>query len=151
MRGWRLKPHSGGARKTRPSDAGRATSTTFTSAGSVNFALDNEAGAAARGILPPSNKKTLHAGDFQNEGVNNRVNNRVNNEVNNQLSDVLKKIIDALRENPKITQRELSKRISISLVHINKNMKFLQEKGIVSRNGNNKQGSWIVNEVSDEH
>lgn len=100
---------------------------------------------------PASEEDVIRTTVSQNEGVNNRVNNRVNNEVNNQLSDVLKKIIDALRENPKITQRELSKRISISLVHINKNMKFLQEKGIVNRNGNNKQGSWIVNEVSDEH
>ena len=90
-----------------------------------------------------------YTSESQNEGVNNRVNNRVNNEVNNQLNAIHQKIINALRKEPRITQRELSKRISISLVHINKNMKVLQEKGIISREGNNKQGYWIVNEVSE--
>ena len=82
--------------------------------------------------------------------VNNRVNNKVNNKVNNEISESQSKIIDALRKNPNITQRELSKLTSISLVHINKNMKVLQEKGFVHRHGNNKKGFWIVNAPLNE-
>ena len=91
-----------------------------------------------------------YTGESQNKGVNNRVNNGVNNgvnnRVNNQLSEIQQKIINVLREKPTITQREMSKCVSVSLVHINKNMRVLQEMGAVSRNGNNKQGSWVVNE-----
>ncbi|MBR3071202.1 MAG: winged helix-turn-helix transcriptional regulator [Fibrobacter sp.] len=83
-------------------------------------------------------------------GENFEVNNRVNNKVNNVISENQLKIIDALRKNPNITQRELSSLTSISLVHINKNMKVLQEKGIVVRVGNNKQGTWVVNEIQNE-
>ena len=86
----------------------------------------------------------------ENFEVNNRVNNRVNNKVNKEISESQSIIIDALRRNPNITQRELSKLTSISLVHINKNMKVLQEKGIVVRVGNNKQGTWVVNEIQNE-
>jgi ATP-dependent DNA helicase RecG len=86
----------------------------------------------------------------QNEEVNNRVNNEVNNRVNNKFSEIQQKIINVLREKPTITQREMSKCISISLVHINKNMRALQKMGAVSRVGNNKQGSWIVNEEKEK-
>ena len=86
----------------------------------------------------------------ENFEVNNRVNNRVNNKVNKEISESQSKIIDALRRNPNITQRELSKLTSISLVHINKNMKVLQEKGFVHRHGNNKKGFWIVNDPLNE-
>ncbi len=87
-----------------------------------------------------------YVGEPQNEEVNNRVNNEVNNEVNNKISEIQQKIINVLREKPTITQRELSRLISVSLVHINKNMRVLQAKGVVSREGNNKRGYWIVNE-----
>ena len=93
---------------------------------------------------------TVSLNDYVGEPQNEEVNNRVNNRVNSKFSEIQQKIINVLREKPAITQREMSKCISISLVHINKNMRALQKMGAVSRVGNNKQGSWIVNEEKEK-
>ena len=66
------------------------------------------------------------------EGVNEKVNERQ------------KLIISAIFENPYITQTELAKTLGISVVHVNKNMKKLQEKGIIRRVGPDKGGHWEV-------
>ena len=89
---------------------------------------------------------TVSLNDYVSEPQNEEVNNRVNN----KFSEIQQKIINVLREKPTITQREMSKCISISLVHINKNMRALQKMGAVRRVGNNKQGSWIVNEEKEK-
>ena len=52
------------------------------------------------------------------------------------------KIIQAIKENPFITQEELVQIVGISKVNINKNMKKLQENGCIQRVGANKNGKW---------
>ena len=54
------------------------------------------------------------------------------------------KIIDVIKENPFITQEELSKIVGIARLNINKNMKKLQELGIIKRVGADKNGHWEV-------
>ncbi|MBO7637907.1 MAG: Fic family protein, partial [Treponema sp.] len=54
------------------------------------------------------------------------------------------KIIDVIKENPLVTQEELSKIVGIARLNINKNMKKLQELGIIKRVGADKNGHWEV-------
>lgn len=55
-----------------------------------------------------------------------------------------KKILEAIKQNPFVTQEELSSIVGIAKLNINKNMKKLQEQGIVERVGADKNGKWIV-------
>ena len=87
-----------------------------------------------------------YAGEPRNEEVNNKVNERVNEKVNEKVNENQRKILESIRKNPSITQKELSAVVGISVVHINKNMKALQEIGLISRSGSDKKGFWIVNE-----
>ena len=73
-----------------------------------------------------------------------RVNEKVNVNSFEDISETQRKILDILRKNPSITQNAMSKLIGISLVHINKNMKILKEKGYITRIGSDKRGTWIV-------
>ena len=79
------------------------------------------------------------------EGVNEKVNEKVN--------ERQKLIISAIFKNPYTTQTELAKTLGISVVHVNKNMKKLQEQGVIRRVGPDKGGHWEVieqNEKGDE-
>ena len=72
------------------------------------------------------------------------VNEKVNVNSVEDIGETQRKILDILRKNPSITQNAMSKLIGISLVHINKNMKILKEKGYITRIGSDKRGTWIV-------
>jgi len=87
----------------------------------------------------------------QNKGLNgsassSKVNGKVNEKVNEKVNVNQRKILDAIRQNPSITQAALSKLVGISVVHINKNMKILQETGLICRSGSDKKGHWVINE-----
>lgn len=53
-----------------------------------------------------------------------------------------KKIIDELKKNTELTQEQLSKLVGISVVNIKKNMKKLQDLGLLTRIGSDKTGKW---------
>ena len=55
-----------------------------------------------------------------------------------------KKIIEAIKENPNITQEKLAEIIGISRKSIIANMKHLQENGFIKRIGADKNGYWQV-------
>lgn len=55
-----------------------------------------------------------------------------------------KKILETIKQNPFVTQEELSSIVGIAKLNINKNMKKLQEQGIIERVGADKNGKWIV-------
>lgn len=55
-----------------------------------------------------------------------------------------KKILDAIKENPHITQTELSEKIGIARKNIISNMKKMQDAGILVRHGADKNGWWEV-------
>lgn len=54
------------------------------------------------------------------------------------------KILNLIKENPFITQEELSKNIGIARKSIISNMKKLQENGLIKRVGADKNGYWQV-------
>lgn len=68
------------------------------------------------------------------------------NEVSNKkpLNARRKKILEELRNNPNITQAQLSKIIGVGITAIENNIKFLKENGYIERVGSNKAGYWEV-------
>lgn len=70
--------------------------------------------------------------------------NRVTVKVTQKVTVNQQKIIEAIKENPYITQDELSKKIGIARKNIISNMKKLQEKNIIRRVGADKNGWWEV-------
>ena len=57
-----------------------------------------------------------------------------------------KKIIEAIKTNPFITQEELANIVGIARKNIIANMKKLQENGLIKRIGADKNGRWQVEE-----
>ena len=88
--------------------------------------------------------------DTVNVGVKVGVNERANEKVNEKVNERQKLIISAIFENPYITQTELARTLGISVVHVNKNMKKLQEQGLIRRVGPDKGGYWEVIERNEK-
>lgn len=55
-----------------------------------------------------------------------------------------KQILDLLKDNGELTQKELSDKTSLSLAGVKKIMQKLQELNLISRRGAKKNGRWIV-------
>ena len=87
-----------------------------------------------------SREKTDGVGIKETVNVTEKVNEKVKEKVNERQ----RLIISAVSENPHITQSELAKILNITVVHINKNMRKLQELGIIRRVGPDKGGHWEV-------
>lgn len=62
------------------------------------------------------------------------------------LNDNQLKIIELIKENPKMTRKELAKKINITDDGIKYNLKKLTEKGIIKRIGAKNGGYWLVEE-----
>ena len=62
-------------------------------------------------------------------------------EINNEI-----KIIDEIKNNPKVTAEKLSEILKINVRNIKKNIAKLKERNKIERIGSNKTGYWRVNE-----
>lgn len=77
--------------------------------------------------------------------INNGGDNMGNKAGNKKpLNSSQKKILDEMRNNPDVTQAQLSKIIGIGLTAIENNIRFLRENGYIERIGSNKTGYWKV-------
>lgn len=65
-------------------------------------------------------------------------------------TDNRKAIIDCIRENPSMTQPEISDATGLSLPNVKKIMSGLGKSGEISRKGARKSGTWIVNGTSND-
>lgn len=84
-------------------------------------------------------------GEVENEeGQKSSRETEVDEKVNEKVNERQRLIISVITQNPYITQSKLAKILEISLVHVNKNMKKLQEKGLIRRIGPDKGGHWEV-------
>gem|GEM_PF-4791071 len=54
------------------------------------------------------------------------------------------RILEEMKNNPRITAEELTKTVEINLRNIKKNIGKLKEKGIIARKGPRKTGFWEV-------
>ena len=69
---------------------------------------------------------------------------KITQKINVKITVNQKKILEAIKQNPFVTQEELSQIVGIAKLNINKNMKKLQENGIIERVGADKNGSWQI-------
>ncbi|MDY2843728.1 MAG: Fic family protein [Treponema sp.] len=69
----------------------------------------------------------------------------VNNEnVTVKITQTQEKILNLIKENPRITQNEIASNLKIVRETVNRNMKKLQEKKIIQRLGADKNGNWKI-------
>lgn len=54
------------------------------------------------------------------------------------------KIIEAIKDNPFITRKELSGKLGISIDGVKYHIKILNKEGILKREGSNRAGKWII-------
>lgn len=54
------------------------------------------------------------------------------------------KVLALLRENPKITAKEMAESIAVTKRTIERLLSALTQKGIVRRKGSDKDGEWII-------
>ena len=73
-------------------------------------------------------------------------NEALNEAINEALNDNQKMLLDMLRNDPTITQKEIIERVSLSRSTVQRMIKELSELGRLERIGSKKTGSWIVKE-----
>ena len=73
-------------------------------------------------------------------------NEALNEAINEALTDNQKMLLDMLRNDPTITQKEIIERVSLSRSTVQRMIKELSELGRLERVGSKKTGSWIVKE-----
>ena len=62
------------------------------------------------------------------------------------LSQEEVEILDRVKKNPYLTQSQIQKEMGISLRSVKRIMSRLQQEGILIRKGNNRSGSWMIND-----
>lgn len=58
-------------------------------------------------------------------------------------------ILAILAENPTITQTQIMEEMNLTRKQVQKNMKELQEEGVLVREGTNRTGRWVVKEYEE--
>jgi len=95
--------------------------------------------------------RELHIDFIKNVGVNNEKlsENPINVGVNVGVKDgnvgVKKDILNYLKDNPNLTAQELATKLNKTTRTIERNIKELREKGIITRLGSDKTGNWRIN------
>ena len=70
----------------------------------------------------------------------------LNETLNEALTEKQKLLLDRLRNNPTITQKEIVESAALSRSTVQRTVKELTEMGRLERVGSKKTGSWIVKE-----
>ena len=71
----------------------------------------------------------------------------LNTDTNTDNTDIdfkIKKLLEYLKENPKVTQKELAEYFSVTKRTIERNMNILKKEKIIERVGNNRSGYWKI-------
>lgn len=61
-----------------------------------------------------------------------------------KLNNTQIQMINLIRDNPSITQKEMAEKIGMALPTIRKNIQILKNKEIITREGATKKGMWII-------
>lgn len=103
----------------------------------------------------PDPEYILHPGDIMikftplqlSNSLKNETNetNRETNETNQKLTEAEEKIVILIKNNPTITQKEIHEETGVSLGTIKRILPKLQEKGVLTREGNKRSGKWLIN------
>lgn len=61
-----------------------------------------------------------------------------------QLSEIQDKIISLIKNNPKVTQKEMAEMLDISREKVKYHIAVLKENNIIKREGSTKKGNWKI-------
>ncbi|MEI3395077.1 MAG: ATP-binding protein [Clostridia bacterium] len=61
-----------------------------------------------------------------------------------KLNNTQIQMINLIKDNPSITQKEMAEKIGMALPTIRKNIQILKNKDIITREGATKKGMWII-------
>lgn len=73
-------------------------------------------------------------------------NTKTNVIMGKKLTQTEEKILIVMEENPYITLRQLAGQMGISLSGVQYAVKSLKSRKILSRNGSNRKGTWVIHE-----
>lgn len=79
------------------------------------------------------------------KNVGEVVGENVGEVVGEKLNKTQRKIVEEIKANPNITIEMLYKKLNLTQRTIERNLRFLRENNIISRNGNDRNGSWKTN------
>ena len=71
---------------------------------------------------------------------NDTTNDTTNDTIKNRQND----IINLIKKAPSITRKEIAQKLNISEPTVARDLKMLQEIGVIKRNGSNKTGHWEI-------
>lgn len=97
-------------------------------------------------IVPLNDEYSFDFGITKNE-TKSATNETEDATIKLNLTENEKKLVMLIRENPSITQNELHEKSAIPIGTVKRILPRLQQKGVISREGNNRCGKWIFNEV----
>lgn len=78
---------------------------------------------------------------------NSRQNSQISGE-NDEINDEIKKVLNLLAKSPSISQPKIAEQLGFSESKVNRIIAKLRKMGLLSREGSNKTGRWIVTRKS---
>lgn len=73
-----------------------------------------------------------------------RSNDTKKDTINDTIKNRQSEILDLIKKTPSITRKEIAQKLNISDPTVARDIKILQEMGIIKRNGSNKTGHWEI-------
>ena len=89
------------------------------------------------GRIDPQTGRLIKRGDKENDRENDRENPVV-------LTPRQEKLISIMRVNDRETTEEMKEKLGVSIATINRDITALKEKGVLTREGGDKGGRWII-------
>ena len=89
------------------------------------------------GRIDPQTGRLIKPGDKENDRENDRENPVV-------LTPRQEKLISIMRVNDRETTEEMKEKLGVSIATINRDITALKEKGVLTREGGDKGGRWII-------
>ena len=86
-----------------------------------------------------------HCGEVWGESKNIKAVKPQNDALEEALDDALEnKMIVKMKDNPRITQKELAEQLEVSRATIQRMIKSLSDKGALGREGGKRYGYWVI-------
>ena len=132
-------------------------STTYFEEGFGEEESDNKSGESTNKLGESTNKTLIKSEEMPNklpnkseetpnksEELPNKLEGLPNKSDNKILSNIEHKIIKAIKENPRITRKELERKIIDERNSVRYYIEKLTKAGIIKREGAKKNGKWVV-------
>lgn len=93
-------------------------------------------------VIPMENVATLQVGPGNtNKETNKKTGKETSKETNKETSE---RIIDIMRETPKISVKEIAQILDISVGGVRYHINKMKESGLIEHIGSTKKGKWII-------